>query len=198
MFNSQKWEATILDSVITEHFYHHRKFCWIAIRVEPVPILEHLLLDNHKLLFTLFLGDIFLEEKKRACIYYHIELDSASISSRITVLIARRSVMQWVSISPEEPPLNYLTLIPYWYQYCRHIWCPRCLNFPTLSLGVNWREFVSMYQNCKCVYHLPHNPTSGNLFYRTGPKCVKWLVHQVTHCGIVCHSTWRGGQLLWS
>lgn len=53
------------------------------------------------------------------------------------------------------------------------------------------RNLTILDKNCKCVYHLTSIPTSGNVFRRTSPECVKWLIHQVTHCGIVCHSNWR-------
>lgn len=32
LLNSHMWQgATLLDSVDTKHFYHHRKFCWTVL-----------------------------------------------------------------------------------------------------------------------------------------------------------------------
>lgn len=117
---------------------------------------------------------------------------SLNIQSHHSAHYLGRSVMQWVSISQKSqllttsPDSPAVSILPQTHPD---------VQGTLIFLPCHWEwtggEFVSMYQNCKCVYHLPHNPTSGNLFYRTGPKCVKWLVHQVTYCGIVCHSTWR-------
>ena len=139
----------------------------------------------------------FLGRKKKKSMYilpYRVRF-SLNIQSHHNAHYLGRPVMQWVSIAQNSqllPP----HLVPLQYRCChRHFLMSKVVCNTLILLPCHWEwtggGLVSIYQNCKCVYHLPQNPTFGNLFHRTSPECVKWLVHQVTHCRIVCHSTWR-------
>lgn len=80
-----------------------------------------------------------------------------------------------------HPSLNALTLLP------RHRECKL-----TDTASVKGSLSIVTDNNCKCRYYLTCNLTSGNLFHRTSPTCVKWLIYKVTHSKIVCDSNWRG------
>lgn len=89
-----------------------------------------------------------------------------------------KSVMQWVSIAQNSRLLpsqsNYLAvqMLPQTLSDVKvgHL-TPYFFYFVTGSeVG---RNLTILNKNCKCVYHLTSIPTSGNVFRRTSPECVK-------------------------
>lgn len=143
-------------------------------------------------MFTLFL-EIFSGRKKKSMylLPYRVRF-SLNIQS-ITVLITwggqscsgsqylRRGHL--LTTSPDSPAVSILPQT--------HPDVQGALIFLPCHWGVNWRVLSACIKLQVCIPSASQSHFWGIYSTELVPSVLKWLVHQVTHCGIVCHSTWR-------